>query len=205
MSEIDKWLEINTFECPMGRISPETCQKLRQRPTVSDLMNGKAGGTTHLRPTPCINCTDWERLAQEVYEKRKKFQEEIAKQKEEKQEVKMAETKRIIVCPECGQKKPYYARGLCHTCYDRLRKRGELPPLKKTKKIKESMEQNKKNSTTNELIVLVDFSIVPEVLEELKERAKEELRDLSMQILWELKLSQKIKQELKEKENKQCS
>jgi len=184
MSEIDKWLEINTFECPMGRVSPETCQKLRQRPTVSDLMNGKAGGTIYLRPTPCINCTDWERLAQEVYKKRKKFQEKKEKQQE-------GEMPKKIICPECGQEKPHYARGLCRRCYDKLRHKSR----------QESQEGIFiKFETSKDSIVLVDFSVIPELFEELKKRAKEELRSLNMQILWELK---KSLQELEEKENKQ--
>ncbi|MCD6449883.1 MAG: hypothetical protein J7L34_05180, partial [Thermotogaceae bacterium] len=148
---------------------------------------------THLRPTPCINCTDWERLAQEVYEKRKKFQEKKEKQQE-------GEMPKKIVCPECGQEKTHHAKGLCQSCYYRLHHK-----LRKQQQNKNSKEKQNKNSTISEMTVLVDFSIAPEILEELKERAKEELRDLSMQILWELKLSQKIKQELKEKENKQCS
>jgi len=105
-----------------------------------------------------------------------------------------------IICPECGQEKPHYARGLCRSCYDRLRHK-----LRKEQQNKNFKEKQNKNSTISEMTVLVNFSIAPEILEELKERAKEELRDLSMQILWELKLLQKIKQELKEKENKQCS
>jgi len=193
MNEIDKWLEINTFECPMGRVSPETCQKLRQRPTTKEWLKSSGQSFTGekimqpLKPTCCENCKEWERLAQEVYQKRQKFYEEMKKQEEEKMPQKK-KSEKIIVCPMCGEKKPYYARGLCRSCYDKL--------LYKIHK-----DQQNGNSTK----VLVDFSLMPELLEELKKRAKEELRNLNMQILWELKNLLKPEQELKNDRERESS
>ena len=74
-----KWLEINTFECPFGRISPEACKKLRERPfSYGTLIRKENGGysvpnRTKIRPPVCEKCEKYEELAKEVYEKRRKY------------------------------------------------------------------------------------------------------------------------------------
>jgi len=93
LEEAEKWLEINTFECPFGRVSPETCMKLRARPTLREwLKNGAHGKNPELRPECCEKCTQYKKLWKEVYEKRSKFYAK-QKQKNKKEVTEMAEKK----------------------------------------------------------------------------------------------------------------
>ncbi|RKX58172.1 MAG: hypothetical protein DRP29_07110 [Thermodesulfobacteriota bacterium] len=190
IDDLNKWVEINTFECPIGRITPEACEELRKRLTAKEWMNNPGKSFTAekknqpLKFDCCVNCKDYEKLTQEVYQKRLEF---IKKQEEEKMPQKKKNEK-IIICPMCGEKRPYYARGLCRSCYDKL--------LYKIHK-----DQQNGNSTK----VLVDFSFMPELFETLKKRAKEELRTLNMQILWELKNLLKTEQEVKNDRERESS
>jgi len=190
INDLNKWIEINTFECHIGRITPEACQALRERPTAKEWLNSSGKSFTAekinqlLKPTCCINCKDYEKFTQEVYKKRAEF---IKKQEEEEMPQKK-KSEKIIVCPMCGEKRLYYARGLCRSCYDKL--------LYKIHK-----DQQNGNSTK----VFVDFSFMPELFETLKKRAKEELRTLNMQILWELKRILKPEQEVKNDRERESS
>jgi len=58
------FVKINTFECYLGRVSPEACRLYRGR---------KASDGTVDPPIPCRTCTDWEKKAQEVYRKRLEY------------------------------------------------------------------------------------------------------------------------------------
>ena len=92
VDDVDKWMEINTFVCRFGRVSPEQCEKLRARPTVKEWIKEKGiSEKTRLKPFVCEECSEWELLCQMVYEKRKKFYEKLKKQEKEGRE--MAEKK----------------------------------------------------------------------------------------------------------------
>ncbi len=84
--EIKKWMEMNTFECSLGRVTPEMCEQLRKRPSLSEIINKKFSikalpdgtvlpdGTYLTKPAVCEQCKDWEKLAKQVYERRKRNQ-----------------------------------------------------------------------------------------------------------------------------------
>jgi hypothetical protein len=92
MEDVEKWMEINTFVCRFGRVSPEQCEKLRARPTLKEWIEGKVKGENlKFKPRVCEECYEWELLCQMVYEKREKFYEELKKQEKEGRE--MAEKK----------------------------------------------------------------------------------------------------------------
>lgn len=56
-TDTDTWMEQNTFECPLGRISAETCKSVRERPRFGE----EPPGTPMLiRPTACEKCNQWE-------------------------------------------------------------------------------------------------------------------------------------------------
>ena len=78
------WLEINTFQCKYGRFSPETCEKLRER--AEQLSSAKKiDEKTYLtKPVCCKSCKEWKKLSGEVYEKRRKYLEQLRTQNEKK-------------------------------------------------------------------------------------------------------------------------
>jgi len=158
----DLWLEINTFRCPYGRITPEECEKLRSRPSAKEYFRNRKSvlkvqkGKVLLKPLVCEECMEWQKLAIEVYEKRKLFLEE---QKQKKCELKN-KVKGGSVMKKTGQ------------------------------------EQKQGQERKDELKVLLDFSVAPELLEIVRKKAKEELRPLGLQILWELKMSLRVKEML---------
>ena len=61
--EKQRWLEINTFECPhgLGRISPEQCKDNRQRPKIT------AAESSPLQPSVCAKCSEYQELCNQVY------------------------------------------------------------------------------------------------------------------------------------------
>jgi|GEM_PF-2225095 len=87
---------------------------------------------------------------------------------------------RTGICRACGdgKEKPIKGRGLCSHHY-RLEREQELiagcAPAGKT-----------------ELMVTIDFSLAPHLLQGLELRAGDELRPLGNQILWELKQAEKL-------------
>lgn len=58
--EVERWLKENTFRCALGRVSPETCERLRARPLY---------GTTP-RPFACRTCRSWKRKIAQVEKRR---------------------------------------------------------------------------------------------------------------------------------------
>jgi len=159
-----RWLEANTFICPhgLGRISPKQCEANRKRPRLKEIGQWT---NPNIFPMPgvCEDCTEWKVLCEEVYKRKEKI---------------MAESKKIVICAECGRRKTHKARGLCAACYERLKKRGQLPPI-----------QRKQGPAVSKYRIWVDFSVSPETFEKLEQKAAEELRSLETQIVWEIKKS----------------
>jgi len=137
----EKWLEINTFKCPFGRISPEACKKLRERPyAYGTLIRKENGGysvpdRTKVRPPVCENCEVYEKLAKEVYEKRRKYfinlenlkkaREKLHSYKEKGLKIEKYRPKtglKIKKCNLCGFSKEIYKFGLCKNCYKKYEK-----------------------------------------------------------------------------------
>jgi len=166
MPDIEKWLKDNTFVCPhgLGRITPKQCEANRKRPRLKEIGRWT---NPNIFPMPgvCENCTEWKVLCQE---------QEVDKRKEKR----MAESKKIIICAECGRRKTHKARGLCAACYERLKKKNSLPPT-----------QRKQGPAVSKYRIWVDFSVSPETFEKLEQKAAEELRSLETQIVWEIKKS----------------
>ena len=88
VDDVDKWMEINTFVCRFGRVSPEDCERLRARPTMKEwIKEGGKGENPKIKPSACEECYEWQLLCQMVYEKRKKFYEKLKKQEKEGREM----------------------------------------------------------------------------------------------------------------------
>jgi len=126
------WLKINTFQCKYGRFSPEACEKLRER--AEQLSSAKKiDEKTYLtKPIYCKECKEWKKLSEEVYEKRRKYLEQLKAQSEKK--FKKTEKKKnikIIICPLCKKEKRLYARGLCAACYDKVYRKNRKKKKKK--------------------------------------------------------------------------
>ena len=149
---ISAWQEVNTFRCPngQGRISPEACAELRQRPDWDS-----SGCAPHeqwmpkQRPPACRRCTEWERLAEEVRARRAAHssqliadssrltadsereegktvvgsrRSEVGKRKPSKKE-RMGMGQAIIDCLLCeAEDVPNFSRGLCASCYHKVPK-----------------------------------------------------------------------------------
>lgn len=68
------------------------------------------------------------------------------------------------VCAKCGREMSIKARGLCGKCYQE--------------------EYGSKEVKSQGIKVILDFGSYPELYEALQEKAREEFRDISHQILW---------------------
>lgn len=149
----EEWLRINTFTCPhgLGRVSPEQCEANRKRKSVRE------GLSKVLKPFACETCTEWKELCEQV----KRRREEMAKK---------------IICRECGKEVIHHARGLCSSCYTKLKKEGRLPSP-----ISEAASKAGRSK------VVVSFKGHMELFEHLQQKAEQEVRTLSEQIIWELK------------------
>lgn len=108
------WMEINTFECPhgLGRLSPESCAELRNRPDIS-----QATGAPHpskpgkdYRPKACRSCTRYQEMWDLVARRRAGSEQQIQTESEA--------MPTYIDCLCCDrQDVPNQARGLCQHCY----------------------------------------------------------------------------------------
>ena len=128
------WLEINTFQCKYGRFSPEACEKLRER--AEQLSSAKKiDDKTYLTKSICCKgCKEWKKLSEEVYEKRRRYLEQLKAQSEkEAKEEKRKKKKNVkmIICPLCKKEKKLYARGLCAACYDKVYRKDRKKKRKK--------------------------------------------------------------------------
>lgn len=148
-SAIEEWQKANTFLCPhgLGRISPETCKALRNRP---DSCSWTVGSCLP-RPKQCEKCREYKALCKVVEIKRKNSKESVYKMKKK------------IICPECKEEGFLHGRGLCSKCYFRLKKEGNLdkyPPLQT--KILTYKKTGKENSaketidTRRNAVVMID-------------------------------------------------
>ena len=89
---LDLWFEINTFQCSYGRLTPEMCEKLRQRPSIKEYVSGNRKNLkVPFKPACCEKCNEWKKLAEEVYKKRKEFLEKQTIQNQQKGGVRMVE------------------------------------------------------------------------------------------------------------------
>ncbi len=215
--DVKKWEEINTFECAFGRVTPETCEKLRTRPTLKALIdkvrnfvskeksekrNGEENSFQLIRPTVCENCKDWQRLCEEVYKKRKAYLEELRKQKEK--EVGVMKGK--ILDDKVREKaKELYLQG--YSIKQIAKTLGIGKSTVSTWKKKENWDKEKANNGkeakggdngNKPLKITIDFTGYEELLNTLKMQAQEEMRSLELQILWELK--NRVKEKLAVKE-----
>ena len=59
--DIEKWLEKNTFQCPLGRVSLRQCEANRNRPTFREALSHRRW--TPFRPLECENCIVWKNAA----------------------------------------------------------------------------------------------------------------------------------------------
>ena len=112
---ITAWQEIHTFVCPrgMGRITPETCAQLRNRPDLGQVVHKDVHGNKPVkyRPKACRRCTRYEELWEDVARRR-------AEQKKQKEEGKPMST--LIDCLGCeAEDVENQSRGLCKQCYPR--------------------------------------------------------------------------------------
>ena len=65
-AEIEKWLDENTFECPLGRVSLWQCEQLRRRPKYDSKREVRlwlAGKISLLKPPECEGCKIWKKYA----------------------------------------------------------------------------------------------------------------------------------------------
>jgi len=122
------FLEINTFECALGRVTPEFCEKVRSRkPVEIGLRDNHKRFLKDTRPIPCILCQDFEVLAKQVYKKRQEFlkylkgliQKEIQKRDVEEKKTGEKAKDKHRQCKNCGEIKRIVAKGLCKACYNR--------------------------------------------------------------------------------------
>ena len=159
--EHEQWLRENTFECPAlkARISLAQCEEIRKRPTIKEFANGEQiHPVKNCRPEECNSCSVW-----------KEFQQE----KEKK-----AQKKGMAVCQKCGKEfKPYKhgavtVRSICKQClrdkkiFTRLRNKTNLP------------------FSPDTLWSLLEREGIMEALER---KAREEIRTIEQQIVYELK------------------
>ncbi|HOI96323.1 MAG TPA: hypothetical protein PK250_16590 [Syntrophobacter fumaroxidans] len=81
---------------------------------------------------------------------------------------------RVRKCRSCAREGKIIGHGLCPACYHRERR----------KKL-----ALRRSNPDGGLIVRLDFQPMAHLLEEIRKRAGHELRDVNLQILWELSKS----------------
>ena len=54
--DIENWLDKHTRKCPIGRVTPEMCERLRGRPRIKDATERDR----LIRPLVCVDCKWWE-------------------------------------------------------------------------------------------------------------------------------------------------
>ena len=70
---VEKWLAENTFECPVGRVSPAQCERNRGKPSFKEFYRkypNLKGPKEGFQPEVCEACRDWERLIREFEQRR---------------------------------------------------------------------------------------------------------------------------------------
>jgi len=59
MTEIEAWLKNHTFQCSIGRVTPDQCRALRSRATIKECSE-KAWPAVPPMPQVCERCCEWE-------------------------------------------------------------------------------------------------------------------------------------------------
>ena len=166
---IDEWMKENTFECPAlrARISLQQCEEIRKRPTIKEYANNNSDGfkvhVKNCRPDACDTCTVWKEFAEQ----------------------------RQCKCKECGKAfKPYVNGAITITtiCEHCLKKKRSLN-IRISKQNKENTceKKEKKNPKLHSHILWDLLTSEEELFLALQEKAKEEVRTLEQQIIYELK------------------
>jgi len=83
--DLERWLEVNTFEClrTRSRITPEQCEENRKKPPIGKSLGARRSHdgsvlihVSGYRPEACTGCTEYEALCRAVNERRKERKEE---------------------------------------------------------------------------------------------------------------------------------
>lgn len=112
VDDIELFKKINTFQCKLGIISPEACEKIREREKLNKFNNDKK--LYLITPFCCEKCDDWFKKHQEVFRKRKEYlqslensnkvqvqiQTSVQIQKQQSKERDMREQNTKVILPE---------------------------------------------------------------------------------------------------------
>ena len=153
---IEKWLEENTFQCPMGRVSLQQCEALRKRRKFGE--GGFISSAEKIKdiymPKACENCTLWKTLS---------------KNKHIKRVVKVINEKETATCQDCGKEFEPYKNGpslvknYCKECFTARR-----------------LERKKRK---DKMLLTIDFFSFPSIPDLLKKAANKDVRTLEYQAL----------------------
>jgi len=195
--QAEQWLQANTFQCALGRVSPQQCEALRKRP--------RFGEVAHLprlplfMPRECENCTEWQEKIAGLKGKNRKPSKicsvegcnEAAKVKgmcrkhyaqyyyHKNKEIgrKIREmNEKLSVCEDCGKEFQSYKHGVAtikNVCSECLQKRVRQGQLKSF--VHEENEEKRS--------MLLRLPFYPELPELLKEAAAKHFRTPELQAL----------------------
>jgi len=148
VEDVATFLEINTFQCNLGRFTPEFCYILRNRePEVIDESGIKV--EVDKRFAECRNCQVWFKLSEEVFEKRRKYVELYTNKKQEDNDYGLCSVcgkykkikyktkqmcsncynkkyEKFIKCKICKKLRKKYVDNLCCNCYKKLKKKSKI-------------------------------------------------------------------------------
>lgn len=162
--DIEQWLKQNTFQCALGRVSPEQCEALRERPRFSETLGMRR--MVPVMPRECENCTEWqEKIASFKSQKKKALgickvdgcnepakvkgmckrhyaQYYYHKNKEIGRKIReMNEKRKLSVCQDCGKEFVPYVRGaitikaLCPRCMNEHMAKGQQQAVNKAAQV----------------------------------------------------------------------
>jgi len=189
--DVEKWLNENTFQCPLGRVSRKQCEALRNRPVFDPKNHApitRPNDHTLYRPQACISCTLWKEhegickaegctepakvkgfckkhYAQYYYRKNKEIGRKIREMSE-----------KLSVCEDCGKEFQPYQRGrqvirrVCRDCLARRTTEG---------RVKTFIHEDRKDKKT----ITVNLSAYPDVIEKLENAAIKHFRTTEHQAL----------------------
>jgi len=208
-AQIEEWIDKNTFQCPLGRVSLETCRQMRQRPRFefaqSTEQHWANQSTTLYMPKECETCTEWVKHDPEgAFFKKicsvagcsepaqvkgmcKKhyarwYYHQNKKIGKEIREMSKENNPETYQCRKCGKTFTAWKNGkitIKNYCPDCLRSR----QLDAVKKFQEQVQAFKDHYIGNGQLHL-DFTAHPDLLRQLEKAAKEHFRTPQLQALF---------------------
>lgn len=190
----DKWLEENTINCKLGRITLEQCERNRGRKGIAEPFNLrdrstkaiKAGMSGIFRPSACESCTEWRSLKAE-FNKKKLLRNRTGEMNQGGNASKVPEAGEKRVCGQCGREFTAYRHGVTVVkaiCMECLHKKISPPERKDSAAIPAASAANGTGPAGAESISISFSGQDAKLLQLIREISAKDRRTVDSQILY---------------------